>query len=81
MDKPVGADQVDFDRRVPPEFKRAQFSSVSGLRVMHKLDDALGLSDTASDALRDNSAPKILRHCRAIDADQHLANPVRLNGP
>jgi hypothetical protein len=47
-------DRVDFDRRVRLEFRGAQISSDGGLLVMRELDDALGLSDLASAALRDN---------------------------
>ena len=59
MDHPEGAssdrgDRVDFDRRVRLEFRGAQISSDGGLLVMRELDDALGLSGLASEALRDN---------------------------
>ena len=59
MDHPEGAgsdrgDRVDFDRRMRLEFRGAQISSDGGLLVMRELDDALGLSDLASAALRDN---------------------------
>lgn len=58
MDHPEGAgsqraDRVDFDRRVLVEFRGAQISSDGGLLVMRELDDALGLSNLASVALRE----------------------------
>ena len=63
MDHPEGAslqraDRVDFDRRVRVEFRGAQISSDGGLLVMRELDDALGLSDLASVALRDTRRGK-----------------------
>ena len=58
MDHPEGAgsqqvDRVDFDRRVRLEFRGTQLSSDGGLLVMRELDDALGLSELATTALRD----------------------------
>src|SRR3546814_19001143 len=47
-------DRVDFDRRVRLEFRGAQISSDGGLLVMRELDDVLGLSTLASEALRDS---------------------------
>jgi len=63
MDHPEGADvqradRLDFDRRVQPEFNDKQLSSDGGLLVMRELDDALGLSDLASAALRDTRTSK-----------------------
>jgi hypothetical protein len=37
------------------EFRGAQISSDGGLLVMRELDDVLGLSNLASEALRDSS--------------------------
>jgi hypothetical protein len=56
------ADRVDFDRRVRLEFRGAQISSDGGLLVMRELDDALGLSDLASAALRDTRRGKNTVH-------------------
>jgi len=58
MDHPEGAglrraDRVTFDPRVRLEFRGAQISSDGGLLVMRELDDALGLPQLASGALRD----------------------------
>src|SRR3546814_19248836 len=47
-------DRVDFDRRVRLEFRGAQISSDGGLLVMRELDDVLGMSNLASEALRDS---------------------------
>ena len=55
-------DRVDFDRRVRLEFRGAQISSDGGLLVMRELDDALGLSGLASEALRDNRTGKNTVH-------------------
>jgi len=67
MGHPEGAssdrgDRVDFDRRVRLEFRGAQISSDGGLLVMRELDDALGLSGLASEALRDNRTGKNTIH-------------------
>jgi len=67
MDHPEGAgldrgDRVDFDHRVRLEFRGAQISSDGGLLVMRELDDALGLSDLATAALRDNRRGKNTVH-------------------
>jgi hypothetical protein len=56
------ADRVDFDPRVRLEFKGTQLSSDGGLLVMRKLDEALGLSDLASAALRDTRRGKNTVH-------------------
>ena len=63
MDHPEGAgskqvDRVDFDRRVRLEFRGTQLSSDGGLLVMRELDDALGLSELATTALRDTRRGK-----------------------
>ncbi len=52
-------DRVDFDRRVRLEFRGAQISSDGGLLVMRELDDVLGLSNLASEALRDSRTRSI----------------------
>src|SRR3546814_16826904 len=55
-------DRVDFDRRVRLEFRGAQTSSDGGLLVMRELDDVLGLSNRASEALRDSRTGKNTPH-------------------
>ena len=55
-------DRVDFDRRVRLEFRGTQISSDGGLLVMREMDDALGLSDLASAALRDTRRGKNAVH-------------------
>jgi hypothetical protein len=55
-------DRVDFDRRVRLEFRGSQLSSDGGLLVMRELDDALGLSELASVALRDSRSGKNTVH-------------------
>ena len=67
MHHPEGArETVDgrlgFDRRVRLEFCGTQISSDGGFLVMRELDDALGLSDLASAALRDNRRGKNTVH-------------------
>jgi len=67
MDHPEGAGKtgdvrLGFDRRVRLEFRGTQLSSDGGLLVMRELDDVLGLSDLASDALNDNRRGKNTVH-------------------
>src|SRR6056297_1180086 len=59
MEHPEGAGlqqtaRVDFDRRVRLEFRGSQLSSDGGLLIVRELDDALGLSDLAVDALAEH---------------------------
>jgi len=67
MDHPEGAREtgdgrLGFDRRVRLEFRGTQLSSDGGLLVMRELDDALGLSGLASEAIRDNRTGKNTVH-------------------
>ena len=67
MDHPEGAHEtgdgrLGFDRRVRMQFLGAQISSDGGLLVMRELDDALGLSDLATAALRDSRTGKNKLH-------------------
>jgi len=55
-------DQVDFDRWGRPEFRGTQIDSDSGLPVMRELDDALRLSDLASEASCDGRRGKNAVH-------------------
>src|SRR3546814_13671449 len=55
-------DRVDFERRVRLEFRGAQISSDVGLLVMRELDDVLGLSNLASEAMRDSRTGKKTLH-------------------
>jgi len=56
------ADRVGFDPRVRLEFRSAQISYEGDLMVMREMDDALGLSDLASAALRDTRRGKNTVH-------------------
>ena len=58
----TGDGRLGFDRRVRLEFRGTQLSSDGGLLVMRELDDALGLSDLASDVLRDSRPGKNTVH-------------------
>ena len=67
MDHPQGAgsarrDRMEFDRRVRLEFRGMQLSSDGGLLVVRELDDALGLSDLASESLFDSRKGKNTTH-------------------
>ena len=46
--------RLDFDRRVRLEFRGTQLSSDGGLLIVRELDEALGLSELAADALADH---------------------------
>ncbi|MEZ5912959.1 MAG: transposase [Paracoccaceae bacterium] len=48
------------------EFRGAQISSDGGLLVMRELDDVLGLSNLASEALRDSRTGKNTLHRRQL---------------
>jgi hypothetical protein len=58
----TGDGRLGFDRRVRLEFRGTQLSSDGGLLVTRELDDALGLSDLASDVLRDSRPGKNTVH-------------------
>ena len=63
MDHPEGAQEtgdgrLGFDRRVRVQFQGAQISSDGGILLMREPDDALGLSDLATAALRDSCTGK-----------------------
>ena len=82
MDHPEGAcetgdGRLGFDRRVRLEFRGTQLSSDGGLLVMRELDDALGLSDLASDVLRDSrpSLPPSIGCERRRYARDHHPSP------
>lgn len=54
--------RVDFDRRLKLEFHGSQISSDAGLLTYRELDDALGLSALAGDALSEVRQGKNTRH-------------------
>ncbi len=54
--------RVDFDRRVTVQFRRSLVTSDAGLLAYRELDDALGLSATAGEALADARTGKKGRH-------------------
>jgi hypothetical protein len=67
MEHPEGASEtgdgrLGFERRVRLEFRGTQLSSDGGLLAVRELDDALGLSDLASAALRDSRTGKNTLH-------------------
>jgi Transposase DDE domain group 1 len=67
MTNPAGETQndtlrVDFDRRVTMQFRGSVVTSDAGLLAYRELDDALGLSTTAGEALADARTGKNGRH-------------------
>jgi hypothetical protein len=53
---------LDFDRRVMVQFRGSVVTSDAGLLAYRELDDALGLSDLAGEALADGRTGKNGRH-------------------
>lgn len=70
MDYPAGesddgALRVDFDRRLRLEFHGSRITSNAGLLAYRELDDALGLTDLAGDALSECRSGRNTRHLLA----------------
>ena len=58
----VGVLRLDFDRRLKLEFHGSRVTSDAGLLPYRELDDAVGLSEIAGDALTDTRRGKNGRH-------------------
>ena len=51
-----------FDRRVRLEFRGATITSDAGLLACRELDDALGLTETASECLQESRGSRNVQH-------------------
>ena len=60
-----GALKLDFDRRLMVQFRGSVVTSDAGLLAYRELDDALGLSAVAGEALADARTGKNGRHALA----------------
>src|SRR5689334_19645307 len=58
----TGAVRLDFDRRLLLQFRGSVITTDAGLLPYRELDDALALTDTASEALADARTGKNGRH-------------------
>jgi hypothetical protein len=54
--------RLDFDRRLPLQFRGSAITSDAGLLPYRELDDAVGLTDTGADTLADTFTGKNGRH-------------------
>ena len=54
--------KLRFDRRVRLEFRGATITSYGGLLACRELDDALGLTETADDCLRESRVGRNVQH-------------------
>ena len=61
-EREAGVLRLDFDRRLKLEFHGSKVSSDAGLLPYRELDDAVGLTEIAGDALTDTRRGKNGRH-------------------
>ena len=54
--------KLRFDRRVRLEFRGTTITSDAGLLACRELDDALGLTETASECLHDSRGGRNVQH-------------------
>ena len=54
--------KLRFDRRIRLEFRGATITSDAGLLACHELDDALGLTETASECLQESRGGRNVQH-------------------
>ena len=76
-----------FDRRIRLEFHGATITSDAGLLACRELDDALGLTETASECLQESRGGRNVQHRLAGFSDsrctvvwQATRIPTMLNG-
>ena len=54
--------KLRFDRRIRLEFRGATITSDAGLLACRELDDALGLTETASECLQESQGVRNVQH-------------------
>ena len=69
MKAPTTAPTLLFDRRLRPEFHGATLTSDAGLLACRELDDALGLTETATICLQESRGGRNVQHREASSLD------------
>ena len=54
--------KLEFDGHLRLEFRGAKVTSDAGLLAVRELDDALGLTETAGEMIRDNRTGRNVQH-------------------
>ncbi len=75
-----GVLRLDFDRRLKLEFHGSKVTSDAGLLPYRELDDALGLTEIAGDALTDTRRGKNGRHGLVGQFRQSVSRPGLQSG-